>query len=304
LAEICGLLMINLYEILKNFPNLSRQLNCKDLLFTNYECPQDDGIERFYIECNFIAYVISGRRIFHKNRKSWELSEGVCVFVKKGIHYAERKEGEGWCVMVFFMPDYFLKQLVNENRKSLPQTNLPEMNSDHVLPLEVNDLSQSFFSSMLPYFTQASAPPEHLLELKFKELVLSLLSNKNNERFLSYLNYLSDDGTPSVEEIMENNYTFNLTLAEYAKLTCKSIPTFTRDFKKIFNDSPARWVMKKRINLSVALLENSSLSITEIGFECGFENQTHFSRVFKEKMGVSPSQFRSSLQAALRVNTG
>ena len=86
----------------------------------------------------------------------------------------------------------------------------------------------------------------------------------------------------------------NSTLAEYAKLTCKSIPTFKRDFKKIFNDTPAKWVMKKRLNLATDLLENTPLSIGEITFECGFENQTHFSRVFKEKMGVSPSQFRKS----------
>ena len=284
--------MINLYEALKNFPSLSKQLNCKDLLFTNYDCPQADRKQRFYIECNFIAYVISGKRIFHKNRKTWDLKEGVCVFVKKGTHIAEKEEGDGWCVMVFFIPDNFLVQLINENRNSLPLTNLPEADVEHVLSLNVNDLSKSFFFSMLPYFTQIPAPPENLLELKFKELILSLLSNKKNDRFLSYLNNLSNDQQPSMEEIMQNNYTFNLTLAEYAKLACKSIPTFKRDFKKIFNNSPAKWVMKKRLNLATQLLDNTQLSITEITFECGFENQTHFSRIFKEKMGVSPLQFR------------
>ena len=204
--------------------------------------------------------------------------------------------------MVFFMPDHFLKQLINDNRKSLPVTNLPDAAAEHVLPLEVNELSQSFFTSMLPYFSQTAAPPENLLELKFKELVLSLLSNKKNELFLSYLNSLSHDNNPSMEQIMQNNYAFNLSLAEYAKLACKSIPTFKRDFKKIFNDSPARWVLKKRINMAVELLQNTSLSIADITFECGFENQTHFSRVFKEKMDVSPSQFRLKFKTVSLVN--
>ncbi|MEO5581102.1 MAG: hypothetical protein ABIR66_00305, partial [Saprospiraceae bacterium] len=146
--------MVNLYEILKSFPGLSKPLNCKDLLFTNYDCPQEDGKEQFFIECNHIAYVISGKRVFHKNNNSWELKEGVCVFVKKGVHVAERAEGEGWCVMVFFMPDNFLKQLINENRKSLPLNNLPEADVEHVLTLDVNELSKSFFFSMLPYFAQ------------------------------------------------------------------------------------------------------------------------------------------------------
>ncbi len=291
--------LLNLYEVLKNFPSLSKQLNCKDLLFTNYDCPQVDAKQRFFVECNHIAYVVSGKRIFHKDKKTWELKEGVCVFVKKGTHTAEKEEDEGWCVMVFFMPDNFLKQLISENRTSLPLTNLPEVGEDHVLPLDVNELSKSFFFSMLPYFSQAPPPPENLLELKFKELILSLLSNKKNERFLSYLNNLSNDSKPSMEEIMRNNYAFKLTLSDYAKLSCKSIPTFKRDFKKLFKETPAKWVMKKRLNLATELLGNTSLSIADITFECGFENQTHFSRVFKEKLGVSPSQFRMNLQTTL-----
>ena len=288
--------MVNLYEVLKNFPNLSRQLNCKGMLFTQYDCPQIDRKEKFFIECNFIAYVISGRRIFHKNNKTWDLSTGACVFVKKGTHIVEKEEGDGWCVMVFFIPDNFLKQLIIENRNSLPLNSLPEAAVDHVLPLDVDELSRSFFFSMLPYFSQTPPPPENLVELKFKELVLSLLSNKGNARFLSYLNNLSNDKYPSMEEIMQNNYTYNITLPEYAKLASKSVPTFKREFKRIFKETPAKWVLKKRLELAKELLQNTPMSIGEITYECGFENQTHFSRIFKEKMGASPLQFRMNLR--------
>src|SRR6185369_9365969 len=95
---------------------------------------------------------------------------------------------------------------------------------------------------------------------------------------------------------MYNNYTFNLSLEEYAKLAYKSLPTFKREFKKLFNDSPARWVLNKRLALASELLQNSPKNIGEICFECGFENQAHFSRVFKEKTGLSPLQFRSNQQ--------
>lgn len=290
--------MVNIYEVLKTFPDLSRQLNCKGLLFTNYDCPQTIRKERFFVEYNFIAYVISGRRIFHKNGSLWDLKEGSCVFVKKGAHISERPDDEGWCVMVFFMPDDFLKQLIRENRNSLPMRDLPEADVNHVLPLDVNDISKSFFISMLPYFSQTPPPPENLLELKFKELVLSLLSNKNNSRLLSYLNNLSNGEHPSLEEVMLNNYTFNLSLTELAKLACKSVPTFKREFRRIFNDTPAKWVLKKRLKLAAQLLQNTDLSINEICFECGFENQTHFSRVFKENMGASPLQFRTKMAAS------
>jgi AraC-like DNA-binding protein len=269
------------------------------MLFTNYECPQSEKKEKFFIECSHIVYVISGKRIFHKNQQTWELKEGTCVFVKEGTHVAEKNEGDGWCVMVFFIPNDFLKRLINENQRSLPANNLSEAGVEHVLTLDVDELSKSFFFSMLPYFAQTPPPPENLLELKFKELVLSLLANTKNNRFLSYLINLSNDKNPSMEEVMRNNFAFNLTMTDYAKLTRKSVPTFKRDFKKVFNDTPAKWVMKKRLGLATELLQNTPMSISEITFECGFENQAHFSRVFKEKMGVPPSQFRSSLHAAL-----
>ena len=289
--------VINIYETLNNFPGLAKKLTCKDLLFTQYECPQVEREQKFYVECSFIGYVISGRRVFRKEEKTWELSEGTCVFVRKGTHIAEKEEGEGWCVMVFFVPDNFLKQLINDNRKNVPMVQLSPAESEQVLILDVNEISKSFFSSMIPYFTQTSPPPEHLLELKFKELVLSLISNKLNRPLLSYLNTLSrSDLHPTVEEVMQNNFTFNLTLAEYAKLACKSTATFKREFKRLFNDSPAKWVTKKRMDMAKALLENTDMTITSITFECGFENQTHFSRVFKEKTGSTPVEFRSRLK--------
>lgn len=289
-------MILNLYEALKNFPNLSKQLLCKDLMFTQYDCPQATKTQGFFLQSNLIVYVLTGRRVFVKNRQRWELAEGTCAFVKKGAHIAEMEEGVGWCVMTFFIPDDFFKRLISDNLKNLPLTNLPHVTSDHVLLLDVNELSKSFFISMLPYFTQVPPPPENLLELKFKELILSLLSQKQNQQFLAYLNKLYNDKHPSIAEIVQNNYTFNLTLEEYAKLACKSVPTFKREFKKIFNDTPAKWVMKKRMALATELLENTRLSISEITFECGFENQTHFSRIFKEKVGMSPLKFRSSLQ--------
>jgi AraC-like DNA-binding protein len=284
--------MIDLYDVLKKFPDLSKQLTCRDLMFTKYDCPQTVRKARFYLQSNLIVYVISGRRVFHKEKKSWDLKEGTCVFVKKGTHISEREEGVGWCVMTFFVPDGFLKKLIEENENSLPSAHSAESVNDHVLPLKVNELSKSFFLSMMPYFTQDPPPPENLLVLKFKELVLSLLTEKDNVSFVAYLNQLRRSKHPSLEEIVESNYTFNLTIEQYANLTCKSVPTFKREFRKIFNDSPARWVVKRRLNLAKELLANTDLSIADITFECGFQNQTHFSRIFKERVGISPLKYR------------
>ena len=289
--------IINLFQALKNYPDACRKLICNELLFTNYDCPQPRGKQSFFIEQNLIMYVISGRRIFHKGRQSWDMSTGVCSFVKKGTHFSERLLDDGWCVMAFFMPDHFLRETVTENRNNLKLSALPEANIDHVLLLDVSPLGESIFQSMQAYFLQDPAPPESLVILKFRELLLSLLINPKNARFLSHLNNLSKGGRPSLEEIMQENYSFHLTLADFARLTCTSVPTFKREFKKVFKDSPAKWVLKKKLCQAAEFLSNSEMSVAEISMECGFENESHFSRVFRKQYGEAPTRWRNIFHA-------
>lgn len=264
------------------------------MLFTQYDCPQVERKENFFIECSYIAYVISGRRIFHKLEKTWDLSEGVSVFVKKGTHIAEKLGGDGWCVLVFFIPDVYLVQFFQQNKNSFKFSDAITNTSDHVLPLEINDVSQSFFYSMIPYFAQTPPPHEGLLELKFKELLFSILSNNQNHHLLTLLKTLASEDYYTLQAIMENNFASNLSLEQYAQLACKSLPTFKRHFQAAYNDTPASWIKKRRIQYASDLLQSSVSSIKDIAYKCGFENHTHFNRIFKEIKGVSPLTFRKT----------
>ena len=292
--------MLNVYQALKNFPPFSRQLVCRGMLFTNYDCPQLESKVQLYVEQSFILFVLSGRRVYQWQGRSWELGQGACAFVKPGGVVAERPNAEEWCVMVFFVPDDFLLQVVRENQNLFSDKSfLSDEYNDPLIMLDVSEISQACFSSMLPYFAQNPPPPENLVELKFKELVLSLLVNPANRNLLLYLNALNDKTQISLQQVMHNNFSFHLNLEDYAKLSCKSVSSFKREFKKYFNDSPARWLMKKRLEKARHLLQDTLLPVTDISFECGFENPNHFSRVFKEKTGVSPLQFRLKTKVAV-----
>ena len=291
--------MLNLHQALKSFPPFSRQLICRGMLFTNYDCPQEEKWAQVYIEHSCILYVIHGRRIYHHQKHSWELKEGTCAFVKPAGFIAEKPRGEAWCVMVFFVPNDFLLQLIKDNQNAIASVNLPPPNDEPLMLLDVNEISHSCFVSMLPYFSQNPPPPENLIELKFKELILLLLVNPKNAALLSYLNDLSNHHRVSIHHIMHNNYNYNLRIVDYAKLCCQSVSTFKREFKRHFNETPSHWLMKQRLNKAKELLSNTSLPVNEVSMECGFENLSHFSRVFKEKTGSSPLRFRQVHHSAL-----
>jgi hypothetical protein len=87
------------------------------------------------------------------------MDEGKAAFVKKGSYIAEKESGDEWCVMVFFIPDIYIVDFIKESRSTLLFKDLPEISDYLLLPLQMNELSQAFFYSMLPYFTQD--PPPH-----------------------------------------------------------------------------------------------------------------------------------------------
>lgn len=95
-------MVINLYETIKAHPEYFKQLSCKELLFTQYDCPQVDKMQSLYSKNNFIAWVVSGKRTFYQPGYTIEMTTNKCVFAKKGGWLAEKEPGDGWCVIVFF----------------------------------------------------------------------------------------------------------------------------------------------------------------------------------------------------------
>jgi len=222
------------------------------------------------------------------------MDEGKAAFVKKGSYIAEKESGDDWCVLVFFIPDSYIADFVKQNHSAFPFKDLPAIQTDLVLPLAVSATSDAFFRGMLPYFDQAPPPQERLLELKFKELLFTLLGNAENGHLLAYCKGLSHQRRQSLQQVMDANYTINLSLGQYATLACTSLPTFKREFQKTFHTSPGKWIIQKRLVFAAELLQASEMSVREVAFESGFENPTHFSRVFKQQHGRSPLQYRLS----------
>jgi AraC-like DNA-binding protein len=94
---------------------------------------------------------------------------------------------------------------------------------------------------------------------------------------------------------MENNYSYNLSIEAYAKLTNRSISSFKRDFQSIYKTTPGRWLIEKKLIHAKKLLMQTNESIASIAFDSGFENTAHFSRLFKQKSGITPMEFRKKV---------
>lgn len=68
---------------------------------------------------------------------------------------------------------------------------------------------------------------------------------------------------------------------------------FSRAFKKTMGCAPSEWLRHSRIARAKELLRNRKLSITYVGMECGFSDQSHFTRIFTTFTGMSPGKWRA-----------
>lgn len=98
-----------------------------------------------------------------------------------------------------------------------------------------------------------------------------------------------------IEEILRSGYSEKFSLEELSRELSIHPIHLSRSFSRYFHCTLGEYVRSVRIERSLALMSSKNLSITEIAFMCGFADQSHFLRSFKQIMGVSPSTYRKLL---------
>lgn len=284
-------LVSNNYDDTIADPVAFRQLAVKDALFLYYRCPQVDKHIQLFSHYNEIMFTLDGSRTMHHNGKSWSLKKHSCLLTRKTAYLQELPELVGWEVLAFYFKDSFFRQVINEYYQYLPLKDLPEQPRDMLIEIHINETIRAFFYSIIPYFRQETAPAEGLLELKFKELLFNIFMEPANAGLLAYANNLMHIDKIPLWEVMEANFMFNLTIAQYARMAHRSVSAFKNEFAEYYRTSPGKWLTQKRLEHAKTMLESGRKNISEVAFNSGFENLSHFSRVFKEKYGKSPLQY-------------
>ena len=131
--------------------------------------------------------------------------------------------------------------------------------------------------------------------------ILYELSRCENARTLASSSYakvtVEDDDSRrilKVKNFISKNYMDELRLPELASLAGMSSSAFSRFFKLHTGRNISEYIIDLRLGYAARMLVDTAKSISEIGFDCGFNNLSNFNRIFKKKKGCSPSEFRES----------
>jgi AraC-like DNA-binding protein len=96
----------------------------------------------------------------------------------------------------------------------------------------------------------------------------------------------------SIRRTMEERYGEKITLADLSSAHHVSLSHLTHVFKNTMGYAPIEYLIECRLSAAKQLLSSTDLPIAEIVEKCGFSDESNFSRTFKKKVGMTPTEFR------------
>jgi AraC-like DNA-binding protein len=283
--------MLNIFEALRENP-VGRKFEIGDLLFAHVTCPLHDGWSVQWAQHDHLVHTLTGRKTIRTVEETWTAEPGSTVYLKKGAYWLRQDTDDEMCVLMFFMPDSFIRETVRQLAPNLAPVGEQSRSTETAIRVHNDVALRAFFQAMTVFLSSAERPPDVLLVMKLKELIAALVTSPSNPVLSAYLRTLVSFGAPEIPAIMEANFRHNLPLEAFARLCHRSLSTFKREFREHYRVTPGRWLLERRLKCASRMLQTTDMSVTEIAFECGFEDSSHFSRAFKERYGRPPSAAR------------
>ena len=249
----------------------------------------DEEMFEKYVPNHMLAYIYSGEMVLINNGKHEILRKGEAVFIRRNHTLQKIKrpsDSEPFRALFIVFTTPLLKQFFKDNMQ-VSNLTFESRDNKKFTYLEKHPLIENIFDSIDSYFKTNISPTDELLNLKLQEALLILM--QLDENLAQYLFDFKDEWKINLDEFMENNYKTDLSIEEFANFTGRSLSAFKRDFQKIYSTSPHKWIMSKRLEEAHASLLDKQIQVSDLAYELGFKNLSHFSKAFKNKFGIAPT---------------
>ena len=252
-------------------------------------------------ECHFhaeaeITLIEEGEMHYQANEKVFLLQAGDGIFVNSNVMHAGWLTGEGDCK---YYPMNFATVMVSGHENSrIEQEYVEPLLRDNLIPyaafFEKNEEDRPFLALLR----------EHCRLMQEKEEGYELLVKANLCRLwhLLYLRakredaILPDRGVAAVKNAiayMESHFHERLTLEQLAEVCSFSRSEFCRIFKRFTGRTPFSYLQHLRVRRSLPLLQDRTLSVTEVAERTGFAGASYYAEVFRRYMNLSPMEYRN-----------
>lgn len=237
-----------------------------------------------------LIYIHSGELEITDGAKKSILHPGECAFMRRDnrMWLQKRvKDGKPYRSVVMKFSRAYLKEFFQSlDRGDIPKDAKREKASLVKFPSDRLDV-RSLFESLMPYFDTGSVPDDDILKMKMTEGMFAIL--KTDENLYASLFDFVEPWKIDIMDFMEQNFMNDLSMNEIAYYTGRSLATFKRDFKKVSELTPQKWLINRRLEAARDLILKGGRKVSEICYCVGFKNLSHFSKLYKEMYGMAPT---------------
>jgi len=260
--------------------NIARSVFFHMVCAGEYFCNNEYRVERETYHSYLIMYVVKGSGFVIFNDRTFQVHTDDVVFLdchKPHGYYTDK----GWETLWLHFDGNSSKEFFD----------LVYGHSGVVIPMKESPVVRRYISMILD-------------DLKHNRVLNEVLISCHIQRMLAEILLLSagigDYGMEGVSPVIDavtyihSNYRTKINIGDLAAYVKVSPFHFSRIFKKETGYSPYEYIIKTRIDHAKTLLRQTRLSIKQIAYEVGFESESNFVNIFRQKVCLTPNDFRNT----------
>ncbi len=246
-----------------------------------------------------IVLVVQGTLSIQSKSAKYQVPSGGGFIMKQFSHHSIRKEGdEPFDGIICFVDTNTVCNIIRsfEPHEILSQ----DYRTAEELMLAPSDNLECLIRSLklhLPLVTSRK-DLKIISESKLYELFWILRQSHDSDQLNAFLRCIYKREKLQLDFMLEKSYKENISLKNLALRAGCSISTFKRKFDQLYHTTPGKWIQTRRLDEAYHLIHTSDKTISEICFEVGFENPSHFIQTFKSRFGITPKQLQYKSTAA------
>lgn len=239
-----------------------------------------------------LFFLISGECHLHYEDTVYDMKPGTLIFIPAGSQH-QTIYGNGMTSTRAYIE--FTENYISVLEKQFGKNALRDKifgRAIHMPEFAANEIC-GLLDMIIDENTKNDEYSSYLVKTYFEQLVIYVMRNHAHFNSISYDQLkIKDESIMQAISYITNNYASHITLSDVAGILHLNSTYFSKKFKLATGYGFKEYLTNIRIINSEKLLLETSLSITDIAFKCGFENSNYYGDAFKKKNGISPTGFR------------